>query len=89
MVQVPLSNIKGTGPEGRIVKADIEDYLGRFLSFFLLSQQVFRIYFYAVTSCVMFHLTQNVSQFINIVVVWLQILLLNIKLIILFTLAIV
>ncbi|XP_031092782.1 dihydrolipoyllysine-residue acetyltransferase component 2 of pyruvate dehydrogenase complex, mitochondrial-like [Ipomoea triloba] len=24
---VPLSNIKGTGPEGRIVKADIEDYL--------------------------------------------------------------
>lgn len=24
---VPLSSIKGTGPEGRIVKADIEDYL--------------------------------------------------------------
>ncbi|XP_009774567.1 dihydrolipoyllysine-residue acetyltransferase component 2 of pyruvate dehydrogenase complex, mitochondrial-like isoform X1 [Nicotiana sylvestris] len=24
---IPLSNIKGTGPEGRIVKADIEDYL--------------------------------------------------------------
>ncbi|KAH6773400.1 Dihydrolipoamide acetyltransferase [Perilla frutescens var. hirtella] len=24
---VPLANIKGTGPEGRIVKADIEDYL--------------------------------------------------------------
>ncbi|XP_010540204.1 PREDICTED: dihydrolipoyllysine-residue acetyltransferase component 2 of pyruvate dehydrogenase complex, mitochondrial-like [Tarenaya hassleriana] len=24
---VPLSKIKGTGPEGRIVKADIEDYL--------------------------------------------------------------
>ncbi|KAL2462448.1 Dihydrolipoyllysine-residue acetyltransferase component 2 of pyruvate dehydrogenase complex [Forsythia ovata] len=24
---VPLSNIKGTGPSGRIVKADIEDYL--------------------------------------------------------------
>ncbi|XP_031105764.1 dihydrolipoyllysine-residue acetyltransferase component 3 of pyruvate dehydrogenase complex, mitochondrial-like [Ipomoea triloba] len=24
---VPLSNIKGTGPEGRILKADIEDYL--------------------------------------------------------------
>lgn len=24
---IPLTNIKGTGPEGRIVKADIEDYL--------------------------------------------------------------
>ncbi|KAJ8560502.1 hypothetical protein K7X08_022362 [Anisodus acutangulus] len=24
---IPLSNIKGTGPEGRIVKSDIEDYL--------------------------------------------------------------
>ncbi|PHT42213.1 hypothetical protein CQW23_16238 [Capsicum baccatum] len=24
---IPLSNIKGTGPEGRIVKADIDDYL--------------------------------------------------------------
>lgn len=28
--QVPLSNIKGTGPDGRILKADIEDYLGIF-----------------------------------------------------------
>uniref|UniRef100_A0A1D1XNL1 Acetyltransferase component of pyruvate dehydrogenase complex n=1 Tax=Anthurium amnicola TaxID=1678845 RepID=A0A1D1XNL1_9ARAE len=26
---VPLSSIKGTGPEGRILKADIEDYLAR------------------------------------------------------------
>ncbi|XP_031495559.1 dihydrolipoyllysine-residue acetyltransferase component 2 of pyruvate dehydrogenase complex, mitochondrial-like [Nymphaea colorata] len=26
---VPLSKIKGTGPEGRIVKADIDDYLAR------------------------------------------------------------
>jgi hypothetical protein len=25
---VPLSSIKGTGPDGRIVKADIEDYIG-------------------------------------------------------------
>ncbi|KAG1360793.1 Dihydrolipoyllysine-residue acetyltransferase component 3 of pyruvate dehydrogenase complex, mitochondrial [Cocos nucifera] len=25
---VPLSSIKGTGPDGRILKADIEDYLG-------------------------------------------------------------
>ena len=25
---MPLSSIKGTGPDGRIVKADIEDYLG-------------------------------------------------------------
>ncbi|CAN4084273.1 unnamed protein product [Withania somnifera] len=25
--EIPLSNIKGTGPEGRIVKADIDDYL--------------------------------------------------------------
>ncbi|KAG5549994.1 hypothetical protein RHGRI_015080 [Rhododendron griersonianum] len=25
--KVPLSSIKGTGPDGRIVKADIEDYL--------------------------------------------------------------
>ncbi|KAH6820529.1 Dihydrolipoamide acetyltransferase [Perilla frutescens var. hirtella] len=31
LVQVPLANIKGTGPEGRIVQADIEDYLGSFL----------------------------------------------------------
>jgi hypothetical protein len=27
-MQVPLSSIKGTGPDGRIVKADIEDYIG-------------------------------------------------------------
>ena len=27
-MQVPLFNIKGTGPDGVIVKADIEDYLG-------------------------------------------------------------
>ncbi|XP_078442116.1 dihydrolipoyllysine-residue acetyltransferase component 3 of pyruvate dehydrogenase complex, mitochondrial-like [Wolffia australiana] len=27
--QVPLSSIKGTGPDGRILKADIEDYLAR------------------------------------------------------------
>lgn len=25
---MPPSSIKGTGPEGRIVKADVEDYLG-------------------------------------------------------------
>jgi len=25
---VPLSSIKGTGPNGTIVKADIEEYLG-------------------------------------------------------------
>uniref|UniRef100_A0A2P2MHW4 Acetyltransferase component of pyruvate dehydrogenase complex n=1 Tax=Rhizophora mucronata TaxID=61149 RepID=A0A2P2MHW4_RHIMU len=29
---VPLSSIKGTGPEGRIVKADIEDFLGMLCS---------------------------------------------------------
>ena len=27
-MQVPLSSIQGTGPDGRILKADIEDYLG-------------------------------------------------------------
>lgn len=27
-LQVSLSSIKGTGPEGSIVKADIEEYLG-------------------------------------------------------------
>lgn len=27
-IKVSLSSIKGTGPDGRIVKADIEDYLG-------------------------------------------------------------
>lgn len=26
--KVSLSSVKGTGPDGRIVKADIEDYLG-------------------------------------------------------------
>uniref|UniRef100_A0A0D9WXZ6 Acetyltransferase component of pyruvate dehydrogenase complex n=1 Tax=Leersia perrieri TaxID=77586 RepID=A0A0D9WXZ6_9ORYZ len=26
---VPLSNVKGTGPDGRILKADIEDYLAK------------------------------------------------------------
>lgn len=31
IIQVSLSNIKGTGPDGHIVKADIEDYLGSFL----------------------------------------------------------
>lgn len=30
-MQVSLSKIKGTGPDGRIVKADIEDYLGSYL----------------------------------------------------------
>ena len=29
---MPLSSIKGTGPEGSIVKADIEDYMGNSLS---------------------------------------------------------
>lgn len=29
--QVPLSSVKGTGPDGRILKADIEDYLGELL----------------------------------------------------------
>jgi len=28
---VPLSSVKGTGPDGRILKADIEDYLGELL----------------------------------------------------------
>ena len=26
--QVSLSSIKGTGPEGSVVKADVEEYLG-------------------------------------------------------------
>jgi hypothetical protein len=30
-MQVPLSSVKGTGPDGRILKADIEDYLGELL----------------------------------------------------------
>jgi len=29
--QVQLSSVKGTGPDGRILKADIEDYLGELL----------------------------------------------------------
>lgn len=28
LMQVSLSSIEGTGPDGRILKADIEDYLG-------------------------------------------------------------
>lgn len=27
-MQIPISSIKGTGPEGLIVKGDIDDYLG-------------------------------------------------------------
>lgn len=30
--QVQLSSVKGTGPDGRILKADIEDYLGMLFS---------------------------------------------------------
>lgn len=30
--QVSLSSIKGTGPEGSIVKADVEEYLGNYLN---------------------------------------------------------
>lgn len=29
---MPISSIKGTGPDGSIVKADIEDYLGNSFS---------------------------------------------------------
>lgn len=35
IIQVSLSNVKGTGPEGRIVKADIEDYLGMSILLFI------------------------------------------------------
>lgn len=33
-MQVSLSNVKGTGPDGVIVKADIEEFIGicRFMS---------------------------------------------------------
>lgn len=29
-LQVSLSSMKGTGPDGSIVKADVEEYLGKF-----------------------------------------------------------
>lgn len=52
---MPLSSIKGTGSDGRIVKADIEDYLGMSLSLMIdeLLQENFCwsfIYYYVVTS---------------------------------------
>ena len=34
--QVPLSSVKGTGPDGRILKADIEDYLCMLSSVYFL-----------------------------------------------------
>jgi hypothetical protein len=38
--QVPLSSVKGTGPDGRILKADIEDYLGMLAMHVLLNLYV-------------------------------------------------
>ena len=28
ILQIALSSLKGTGPDGRIIKADVEEYLG-------------------------------------------------------------
>lgn len=30
LLQVSLSSMKGTGPDGSIIKADVEEYLGKF-----------------------------------------------------------
>ncbi|KAI0501378.1 hypothetical protein KFK09_016323 [Dendrobium nobile] len=54
---VPLSSLKGTGPDGRIVKADVEDYLGNFFclvtaSRLLLSKQTIPHYYLTVDTCV-------------------------------------
>jgi hypothetical protein len=47
--QVPLSSVKGTGPDGRILKADIEDYLGILFSPLIASLRLIDLilYFFA------------------------------------------
>lgn len=43
-MQVNLSSIKGTGPDGLIVKGDIDDYLGIFLIFYMYVSVLFTQY---------------------------------------------
>lgn len=58
---MPLSSIKGTGPDGSIVKADVEEYLGiiqdscliinTFVTLFYFNFNLFLVHFVLETFC--------------------------------------
>ena len=64
-MQVSLANIKGTGPDGRIVKADIEDYLGRYLWLWLCGLMPSELFsYFTQINCFITNLQLLVLEFI-------------------------
>lgn len=60
---MPLSSIKGTGPEGRIVKADVEEFLGIIIFWLFPFLTIFSVSFLPLFSAFKPSLCPNTSSY--------------------------